>query len=94
MEVFDWAAGKKLQEFPGDKFKGLVNSLHYAPDGSWLLGAGGAGEGFMNFYDISGKKVLRQEKVGAHIHDVALDEECQTIYAVGHNKLCRFEMKG
>src|SRR4029077_378060 len=52
VEGFDWASGKQTAEFPGDKFAGLVNRLAWAPDGSWLLGAGGAGEGYFLFYDV------------------------------------------
>ena len=47
VEVFDWKAGKQTAEFPGDKFVGLVNRLAWgARWTTWLLGAGGAGEGF------------------------------------------------
>ena len=35
---------KRLTEYVGDKSKGLVNRLEFAPDGSWLLAAGGANE--------------------------------------------------
>jgi WD40 repeat protein len=87
VEVFDWQAGKQVAEFPGDKFSGLVNVLRFAPDGSWLLGAGGAGEGFLQFYDVAAKKVLRQEKLPMHVHDVALSEDATTLYSVGHNRL-------
>ena len=87
VEVFDWEAGKRAVEFPGDKFNGLVNALRFAPDGSWLLGAGGAGEGFLQFYDVAAKKVLRQEKLPMHVHDVALSESGDAIYSVGHNRI-------
>ena len=87
VEVFDWKAGKQAAEFPGDKFSGLVNALRFAPDGSWLVGAGGAGEGFLQFYDVAAKKVLRQEKLPMHVHDVALSEDGSTIYSVGHNRI-------
>jgi WD40 repeat protein len=87
VEVFDWRAGKQAAEFPGDKFNGLVNALRFAPDGSWLVGAGGAGEGFLQFYDVAAKKVLRQEKLPMHVHDIALSEDGSTIYSVGHNRI-------
>jgi WD40 repeat protein len=94
IELFDWAAGKRLAEYVADKSKGLVNRIQFAPDGSWLLGAGGANEGFLLILDRDAKKTLRQEKVGAHIHDVVLDEKAETVILAGHNKLVVYEMKG
>jgi WD40 repeat protein len=90
LEVFELngdAPGKSVWVSESDKFKGLVTRLQFAPDGSWLLGAGGAGEGFLMFWDVAAKKVLRQEKVGTHVHDFALNEEGDTIYSVGHNRV-------
>jgi WD40 repeat protein len=94
IELFDWAAQKRLTEFTADKSKGLVNRLQFAPDGSWLLGTGGANEGFLLLLDRDGKKTLRQEKVSTHIHDAVLDEKGETIVLAGHNKIVVFEMKG
>jgi WD40 repeat protein len=94
VELFDWAGQKRLSEFGADKSKGLVNRLLFAPDGSWLLAAGGANDGFLLILDKDAKKTLRQEKVGAHIHDAALDEKGETIILAGHNKVVLFEMKG
>jgi WD40 repeat protein len=93
IELFDWAARKRLTEFTADKSKGLVNRLQYAPDGSWLLAAGGANEGFLLILDKEGKKTLRQEKVGAHIHDGVMDEKGEAIILAGHNKVVVYEMK-
>src|SRR5262249_58338688 len=64
VEVFDWQKAKQTYEFKGDKFNGLVNHLEFHPAGTWLLGAGGAGDGFLQFFDLKAGKVLRQEKVG------------------------------
>lgn len=87
VEVFDWRAGKQLWEVQSDKFSGLVNRLQFAPDGSWLLGAGGAGEGFLLFLDVAAKKVLRQEKLAMHVHDFALSADAKSLVCVGHNKI-------
>lgn len=87
VEVFDWKAGKQTAEFPGDKFAGLVNRLAWAPDGSWLLGAGGAGDGFLCFFDAAAKKTLRQEKLPMHVHDFALSAAGDQITSVGHNRI-------
>lgn len=94
VEVFDWQKGERTNEFPGDKFNGLVERLEFHPQGDWLLGAGGAGDGFLMFFDLPQKKVLRQEKVPMHVHDVTTNEAVDTLYVVGHNKIILFEMKG
>lgn len=94
LEVFDWRKGERFWEVESDKFKGLINHLEFEPTNQWLLGAGGAGEGYLLFWDVKNKKVLRQEKAATHIHDVATSETRETIWAVGHNKIMIFEMKG
>ena len=94
VEIFEWAEKKKYHEFTVDKFNGLVNHLEFAPDGSWLLGAGGASEGFLLFFDVKGKKALRQEKAGMHIHQFLLNEAGDAIVSAGHNKIAIHEMKG
>ena len=87
IEVFDWKAAKQVAEFPGDKFVGIVNKLAWAPDGSWLVGAGGAAEGFMLFYDVTAKKPLKQEKLPMHVHDFDMADDCKEIISVGHNRI-------
>jgi WD40 repeat protein len=94
VEVFDWAAGKRTHEFPGDKFNGLVESLRFHPEGVWLLGGGGANDGFLLFFNLDTKKAIRQEKVAAHVHDVVLGNGGESIYVAGHSKLMVYEMKG
>jgi WD40 repeat protein len=87
VEVFDWKDNKQVAEFNGEKFNGLVNQLRWAPDGSWLLAAGGAGDGAFQFYDVAAKKLLKAEKVPMHVHDIALNDDATQIIAVGHNKI-------
>jgi WD40 repeat protein len=93
VEVFDWRKGERSHEFPGDKFNGLVEQLVFHPQGEWLLGAGGANDGFLMFFDLKAKKVLRQEKVAMHLHSAVLNEDADTIYAAGTGKILLFEMK-
>lgn len=93
VEVFLWEKGERSHEFPGDKFNGLVEDLRFHPQGDWLLGAGGANDGFLMFFDLKGKKVLKQEKVAMHVHELALNEAGDTIYVGGHGKILIFEMK-
>ncbi len=92
VEVFDWKAGTRVAEFPGDKFAGLVNKLAFAPDGSWLLAAGGAGEGFVQFFDVAAKAVLRQEKVAIHVHDFVLSPAADSLVLVGANKVAAYSL--
>ncbi|WP_020473223.1 WD40 repeat domain-containing protein [Zavarzinella formosa] len=94
VELFDVATSKRTWEHQSDKFAGLVNHLQFSPDGSWLLGAGGAAEGFYLMLDPVGKKSIRQEKAGMHIHDVTTTPDMSTLYVAGHNKLAICECKG
>lgn len=93
VEIFEWSDKKKYHEFNEDKFKGLVNHLEFAPDGSWLLGAGGANEGCLLFFDVKGKKSLKQEKTKMHVHHFVMGETGDTISVAGHNKIAVYELK-
>lgn len=94
LEVFDWAAGKAVYLFDRCKHKGLVNRLVYEPKGGWLMGAGGAGNGFLLFWDVAKKKLLKEQAVKFHVHEVAVNEGHDTVWAVGHNGTEQFELKG
>ncbi len=94
VEVFDWQTGKRTHEFASDKFQGLVEYLGFAPEDGWLLAAGGGDkDGFFLFFDLGANKVLAQEKAPMYVHDVALAESGDTIYAVGHHKVAVLAMK-
>jgi WD40 repeat protein len=94
VEVFDWKAGKRTHLIEGTKFKGLVEQLRFHPRGDWLLCAGGSNDGFLFFVDLPKNRVRRQEKVPMHVHDVALDEQAETLYVAGHGRVLVYEMKG
>ena len=87
VEVFDWRGGERTHEFPGDEYKGLVERLAFDPEGKWLLAAGGDHGGFVKIFDIEAGKVAKQDKAPMHVHDFAVSEQWDSIYAVGHNKL-------
>ncbi len=88
VEIYDWSTGQRTQEFPSDKFKGLVEYLSFYPTGGWLLAAGGGDkDGFIVFIDPAGKKILGQEKVAMYIHDISPADLGATLYAVGHRKV-------
>jgi WD40 repeat protein len=94
IEVFEWKSGKRHWEFPGDKFNGLVNCLEFHPKNEWLLGVGGANDGFMIFFDVAAKKAIMQEKVAMHIHRTLLNPEGDGFVVVGLGKIIAYEMKG
>lgn len=94
VEVFDWKAAKRVHEFAGDKFNGIVNHLEWHPKGEWLLGAGGAGDGFVLFFDLKAKKAIKQDKLPMHVHDFWLSPEGNSLVAVGHGRAIAYEMKG
>ncbi len=94
VEVFDWKKGERAHEFTSDKFKGLVEYLGFHPRGDWLLAAGGGDkDGFLTFFDLAANKVLAQEKAPMYVHDLALNEKGDTIYAVGHRKIATLGMQ-
>jgi len=92
VEVFDWQAKKQVAEFVADKSQGIVNRLEFAKDGSWLLGAGGAGEGFLIFMDVAGKKIIKQEKAPMHVHDFVLSDAADSLVLAGHNKVSQYKL--
>ncbi len=94
IEVFRWQKAEQTHEILDDKFKGLVERLLFHPAGDWLLGAGGANDGFLAFYDLKTKAPLVQEKAPMHVHDLVFDESSGTLIAAGHAKIVVFEMKG
>ena len=93
VEVFDWKAGKQVAEFVSDK-QGIVNRMQWSPCGSWLACAGGAGDGFLLFYDPAAKKALRQDKLPMHAHDFHLTADCKELVCVGHNRLTVHKFDG
>jgi WD40 repeat protein len=87
VEVFTVADGKSAWVWESDKFRGLVNRLQFAADGSWLLAAGGAGEGQVEFLDVAAKRPKKQDKVAMHVHDFAAAADWSSVVCVGHNKI-------
>lgn len=94
IEIFEWQKGDKAQEYADDKFKGLVEHLQFHPQGDWLLGGGGANDGFFLFYDLKTKKALRHEKAAMHVHAFVLDDKAESIYAAGQGKIQLLDAKG
>lgn len=91
IEVFDWRAGERHAEFVGER-QGIVNRMAFSPCGSWLAAAGGAGEGFLLFYDVAAKKSLRQDKLPMHAHDFHLTDDGRELVCVGHNRVTQHRL--
>lgn len=95
LEAFDWQSGKQLFNVQLDsKHKGLIEQLRFSPDGSWLVGAGGAGGGFIAFFDVEAGKILYQDSAPMHVHGLAMNESGDVLYASGHNKLVMWSLDG
>ena len=92
VEIFDWQANQKTHSYNECSFKGLVESLIFHPSGL-LIAAGGDSGGFVMFIDLAdSKKTLRDEKAPMHIHEIALSETGDTLYAAGHNRLAKWSL--
>jgi WD40 repeat protein len=94
IEIFDWKSDAKPILFDKAKNKGLVNRLAFAPNGNWLVGSGGAGNGFLWFVDVAGQKVLKEEAVSFHVHGMALNDKADEIVVAGHNNIAAYSLKG
>ena len=86
------ARRSRTHEFPGEKYKGIIERLVFDKDGKWLFAAGGDHGGFIKFFDLATKKVIHQDKAPMHIHDVSFDETQTHLYAAGHGKLVVWKM--
>ena len=93
VEIFDWKAGKSLRALEDNKFKGLVEQIAFHESGEWFLAAGGDHNGFLTFYNTKDGKIIKQEKAPMHVHEFAVDESFETLYAVGHGKIAVWELK-
>ena len=93
IEIFDWEKGERTHEFSGDTYKGLVEQMVFHPENQWLLAAGGDHNGFIKFYDLKEKKIIKQEKAPMHVHDLSLNAAHDTIYGAGHGKLVIWQME-
>ncbi len=91
VEVFEWARGQRVHEFTGAN--GMVNCLRYHPRGEWLFAVGGGGNGLCMFHDVARRQTIHQANLPMHVHDAVFDEDCTTLYAVGHNRAVVMELR-
>lgn len=90
LEVFDWQKSERLHETENSKYKGLIERLVFAEDGSWLCAAGGDNGGFVAFYNPTNGETIHQDKAPMHVHDIAFSDDYSRLYAVGHQKIAEF----
>lgn len=91
MELFDVEKGESLGVTESDKFKGLVETLTFGPEGKWLAATGGDHKGWLIFLDVAERKIITEEGVASHIHETAFSEDFTKIYGVGHNRAYAWE---
>jgi WD40 repeat protein len=92
VEIFNWSRRERVLDFTGRN--GIVNRLFYHPQNEWLCAIGGEGNGLVMFYDTTRRAMIHQANAPMHVHDMAFNEDQTTLYAVGHNKIVVFELRG
>jgi WD40 repeat protein len=93
VEIFDWQKGERVHEIEDGKYKGLVEQMHFSPDGKWFIAAGGDHGGFFSIYNTETGKLISQVKAPMHIHEFVVSEDSSTAFAVGNGKVALFEFK-
>lgn len=91
VEVFNWSRRERVLEFTGQQ--GIVNKLHYQPQGQWLCAIGGGGNGLVMFYDPGRRAMIHQGNLPMHVHDAVFNEDCTTLYAAGHQRIVVMELR-
>ena len=87
VELFDWQSGKSLVELADNQMKGLVEQLVFSADNRWLLTAGGDHSGFLTVYDLSTKKIAKQEKAHQHLHGVTSNSSGERWFTAHHGRV-------
>jgi WD40 repeat protein len=95
LEVFDWQKREQTHELhSGKDIKGLIELLAFHPEGAWLFGAGGGYKGFLLFFDLAQKQVIKEETAPMRVHGLAMNESGDELFAAGHGKVLLWTMKG
>jgi WD40 repeat protein len=92
VEVFDWQRQERVLDFTGPN--GIINKLIYQPQGQWLCALGGGSNGIVLFYDTARRAMVHQGNAPMHIHDAIFNDDCTSLYAVGHNKALVMDLRG
>jgi WD40 repeat protein len=92
VELFDWQRRERVLEFTGPN--GIINKLIWQPEGTWLCALGGGASGIVLFYDTARRAMVHQGTAPMHVHDATFNDDCTTLFAVGHNKAVAMELRG
>lgn len=92
VELFDWQKSESLAELSDMQMKGLVEQLWFSPDDRWLLTAGGDHSGFVTVYDLSTRKIAKQEKAHQHLHGVVVDEARSQMTTAHHGRVVLWQL--
>jgi WD40 repeat protein len=90
VEIYDWIRRMRVHEFNGQQ-QGIFNKLIWTPE--WLCALGGGSNGFVAFHDVERRAMIHQGNVPMHVHDAALNEAGDRIYAVGHQKIAVLDIR-
>jgi WD40 repeat protein len=99
VELWDWRKPEQRWAATAQGHKALVNGLHFTADGTWLIGAGGGGDGgFLAFWKTEQaaekKDAAVRIKSDGHIHRMAVNAEATELYAAGFRKLEVWGLEG
>lgn len=92
LEIFNWRAGEKLHVIEEKERKGLIEQIHYDPQGRRLLVAGGDHKGFLKLYQPNTGELLTMNGNDGHMHAVDVTPDSTTVYAACHNRVCRWSV--
>jgi WD40 repeat protein len=96
LEIWDWKKPAVRYTAGAQGHKGMINRLHFHPDGQWLIGVGGGSDnGFLAFWridkllDAPKKDALpvHRIKTDGHLHAFCLNTEGTELYAAGYHKM-------
>jgi WD40 repeat protein len=89
VELFRWEDKQNIAALKCEK-NGLIEFLQFHPRGDWLLATGGDGKGVLAFIDPAEKKFIIEHEAPMHVHRIAIDEDCNKLFAAGHRKFVMF----
>jgi WD40 repeat protein len=92
VEVWDWRKPARRFTAGAQGHRGIINSLLFHPDRSWLIGGGGGSDGgFLAFWNLGGaadKELTGHRiKTDGHVHRIGLDPAGKRLDAAGFRKL-------
>ena len=88
LRLFDWKSGETEAELESSEVKGIVERIHYHPEGNWLLAMGGDHKGLALVVDTRTRKIVSEARTPAnHAHDFAFTDARDGICVAGHHQV-------